>query len=49
MADTAFHQALVDHCANEYLIAAYRLVAGRVAALRTHNLIAGGLVRRARA
>lgn len=45
-ADTAFHQALVDHSANAYLVAAYRLVSGRVAALRTHNLMAGGLARR---
>lgn len=44
--DTAFHQALVEQSANAYLIAAYRLVSGRVAALRTHNLMAGGLARR---
>ena len=37
-ADTAFHQAIAENSANEYLIAAYRLVSGRVAALRTHNL-----------
>jgi DNA-binding GntR family transcriptional regulator len=44
-ADTAFHQAIVENCANEYLIAAYALVSGRVAALRTHNLKAAETVR----
>ena len=44
-ADTAFHQAIVENSANEYLIAAYRLVSGRVAALRTHNLMAANTVR----
>jgi DNA-binding GntR family transcriptional regulator len=44
-ADTAFHQAIVEHSGNEYLIAAYRLVGGRVAALRTHNLMLAGRLR----
>jgi DNA-binding FadR family transcriptional regulator len=44
-ADTAFHQAIVENSANEYLVAAYRLVSGRVAALRTHNLMAADSVR----
>jgi DNA-binding GntR family transcriptional regulator len=44
-ADTAFHQAIVENSANEYLIAAYRLVSGRVAALRTHNLLVADMVR----
>jgi DNA-binding GntR family transcriptional regulator len=44
-ADTAFHQAIVENSANEYLIAAYRLVSGRVAALRTHNLMAAITIR----
>jgi len=38
-ADTAFHQAIAENSANEYLIEIYKLVSGRVAALRTHNLI----------
>ncbi len=37
-ADTAFHQCIAENSANEYLIEAYKLVSGRVAALRTHNL-----------
>jgi DNA-binding GntR family transcriptional regulator len=44
-ADTAFHQAIAEHGANEYLVAAYALVSGRVAALRTHTLKAAGTVR----
>lgn len=37
-ADTAFHQCIAENSANEYVIEAYKLVSGRVAALRTHNL-----------
>jgi DNA-binding GntR family transcriptional regulator len=37
-ADSAFHQAIAENSANEYLIEAYKIVSGRVAALRTHNL-----------
>ena len=44
-ADTAFHQAIVENSANEHLIDAYRLVSGRVAALRTHNLLAARTIR----
>ena len=44
-ADTAFHQAIAENSANEYLIAAYRLVSGRVAALRTHNLMSADTIR----
>ena len=44
-ADTAFHQAIAENSANEYLVGAYRLMSGRVAALRTHNLLATGKVR----
>ncbi len=43
--DTAFHQAIAENSANEYLIAAYRLMSGRVAALRTHNLMAADRIR----
>lgn len=35
-ADTALHEAFFNHCGNRYLQEAYRLVAGRVAALRTN-------------
>jgi DNA-binding GntR family transcriptional regulator len=34
-ADTRFHEALFEHCANPYLLSAYGLVAGKIAALRT--------------
>jgi DNA-binding GntR family transcriptional regulator len=44
-ADTAFHEAIVEHSDNDYLISAYRLVSGRVAALRTHNLRLAGSLR----
>jgi DNA-binding GntR family transcriptional regulator len=44
-ADTAFHQAIAENSANEYLVAAYRLMSGRVAALRTHTLMAAGTIR----
>jgi DNA-binding GntR family transcriptional regulator len=33
--DTAFHQCLMDHCDNPYLAEAYRLISGKMAALRT--------------
>jgi DNA-binding GntR family transcriptional regulator len=45
-ADTAFHQAIAGNSANEYLIAAYRMVSGRVAALRAHNLMATDTIRK---
>jgi DNA-binding GntR family transcriptional regulator len=38
-ADTDFHQAIMNHSNNPYLIEAYKLVSGRVATLRTHNLV----------
>lgn len=44
-ADTAFHQAIAENSANQYLVGAYRLISGRVAALRTHNLLAAEKVR----
>jgi DNA-binding GntR family transcriptional regulator len=44
-ADTAFHQAIAENSANEYLVGAYRLISGRVAALRTHTLLATDKVR----
>lgn len=38
-ADSMFHQSIVENSANAYLIEAYKLVSGRVGALRSHNLI----------
>jgi DNA-binding GntR family transcriptional regulator len=35
--DTAFHQAIVENSANQFMIATYRLVSGRVGALRSYN------------
>lgn len=35
-ADTRFHEALVAHCGNPYLQAAYALAGARIATLRTH-------------
>jgi DNA-binding GntR family transcriptional regulator len=35
-ADTAFHDTFINHCSNRYVQEAYRLVAGRIAALRTN-------------
>lgn len=35
-ADTTLHETLFTHCGNHYLMESYRLVAGRVAALRTN-------------
>ena len=45
-ADTAFHQAIIECGGNAYLIDAYRLISGRVAALRTHNLVMADTVRK---
>ncbi|WP_182086324.1 GntR family transcriptional regulator [Aureimonas sp. ME7] len=36
-ADTDFHEAAIDNCGNPYLVNAYRLVSGKVAALRSHR------------
>jgi DNA-binding GntR family transcriptional regulator len=36
-ADAAFHDGLVLNCTNPYLISAYRLASGKVAALRAHR------------
>ncbi|WP_377830843.1 GntR family transcriptional regulator (plasmid) [Bradyrhizobium lupini] len=36
-ADTDFHSAAIENCGNPYLISAYRLVSGKVAALRAHR------------
>lgn len=45
-ADGEFHDALVGNSANGYLIEAYTLVSGRVAALRAHNLISSAALRK---
>ena len=37
-ADSIFHQAAVDNCANRHLIESYKLVSGRLETLRSHNL-----------
>jgi DNA-binding GntR family transcriptional regulator len=37
--DTAFHQCIAENCGNVYLINAYTLISGRVAALRTYNVV----------
>ena len=36
-ADTAFHRVAIENSGNPYLINSYRLVAGKVAALRSHR------------
>lgn len=36
-ADSAFHDSLLANCQNHYLIEAYRLASGKVAALRAHS------------
>lgn len=36
-ADTEFHGIIIENCGNPYLISAYRLVSGKVAALRSHR------------
>ncbi len=36
-ADDEFHDAAIRHCGNPYLINAYTLVSGKVAALRSHR------------
>ena len=38
-ADARFHEGIVENSANAYLIESYKLVSGRVGALRFHNLV----------
>jgi DNA-binding GntR family transcriptional regulator len=38
-ADALFHESIVENSANTFVIEAYKLVSGRVGALRSHNLI----------
>ena len=45
-ADTTFHEALVGHSGNQHLVAAYRLLSGRVAALSSHNLMQADALQR---
>jgi DNA-binding GntR family transcriptional regulator len=40
--DTAFHQCIAENCGNVYLINAYTLISGRIAALRTFNVVTTG-------
>ena len=35
-ADTAYHRCFFRHCGNRYMADTYALVAGKIAALRTH-------------
>ena len=44
-ADTAFHMAFVENCANLYLIESYELISGRLKAIRTRISIALGDIR----
>jgi len=44
-ADGAFHEALLENSGNQYLVEAYKLVSGRVAALRARNLTGARSVR----
>lgn len=36
-ADDAFHDAIIENSANPYLISAYKLISGKLAALRSHH------------
>lgn len=45
-ADAEFHESIVRNSANSYLIESYKLVSGRVAALRAHNLTSSAATRR---
>jgi DNA-binding GntR family transcriptional regulator len=45
-ADTAFHEAIAGNSGNDHLLRAYRLISGRVAALRTHNLMSTDAIRK---
>jgi DNA-binding GntR family transcriptional regulator len=38
-ADALFHESIVENSANAFVIEAYKLVSGRVGALRSHNLM----------
>jgi len=45
-ADAVFHESIVENSANRYLIESYRLVSGRVSALRSRNLSVSTPLRR---
>ena len=45
-ADADFHESIVENSANRYLIESYRLVSGRVSALRSRNLSVSTPLRR---
>jgi len=40
--DGAFHTTFIEHCGNRYLIESYKLISGRVAAMRANQLSSGG-------
>jgi DNA-binding GntR family transcriptional regulator len=48
-ADTAFHGCIAENSGNVYLINAYALISGRIAALRTYNVINSDPLRRNKA
>jgi len=41
-ADGAFHTTFITHCGNSYLVQSYKLISGRVAAMRANQLSSGG-------
>ena len=47
--DTAFHQCIAENSGNVYLINAYGLISGRIAALRTYNVMNSDPLRRNKA
>jgi DNA-binding GntR family transcriptional regulator len=47
--DTAFHQCIAENSGNVYLINAYALISGRIAALRTYNVMNSDPLRRNKA
>lgn len=40
--DGAFHTTFITHCGNRYLVESYKLISGRVAAMRANQLSSGG-------
>jgi DNA-binding GntR family transcriptional regulator len=47
--DTAFHQCIAENSGNAYLVNAYGLISGRIAALRTYNVMNSDPLRRNKA
>jgi DNA-binding GntR family transcriptional regulator len=40
--DGAFHTTFIENCGNRYLIESYKLISGRIAAMRANQLSSGG-------